>query len=194
MTAVKVGGIICCALIDTGAGSSYASAKLIDLPEKKPCKTKMKHVDMLTSFRVMKLEMYNLLIKSMNGSFCMNVTLTKVNKGELLMVDNPKYQQLINNYGHLKGIKIEDRDTKQQLPVHMVLGSGKYARIKTETKPHIGKDGDWVAEKTKLGWFIMSPGQEFVYNEMLLTQTSQTNYEELCRFDILVLADSSEHD
>ena len=43
----------------------------------------------------------------------------------------------------------------------MVLGSGEYARIKTETKPHIGRDGEPIAEKTKLGWFIMSPGQEF---------------------------------
>ena len=29
---------------------------------------------------------------------------------------------------------------------------------------------------------------------MLLTQTSQTDYEELCRLDVLGLADSSEHD
>ena len=138
--------------------------------------------------------MYNSLIESIDGSFRMNVKLTKVNKGELLTVDNPKYQQLINNYSHLKGIEIKDRDTKQQLPVHVVLGSGEYARIKTETKPHIGKDGDPVAEKTKLGWFIMSLGQEFDHNRMLLTQTSQTDYEELCRLDILGLADSSEHD
>ena len=194
--AVKVDGIICRALIDTGAGSSYASAKLIDLLEKKPCETKMKRVDMLMSSQVTKLEiyMYNSLIESIDGSFRMNVKLTKVNKGELLTVDNPKYQQLINNYSHLKGIEIKDRVTKQQLPVHVVLGSGEYARIKTETKPHIGKDGDPVAEKTKLGWFIMSLGQEFDHNRMLLTQTSQTDYEELCRLDILGLADSSEHD
>ena len=29
---------------------------------------------------------------------------------------------------------------------------------------------------------------------MMLTQTSQTDYEELCRMDVLGLADSSEHD
>ena len=28
---------------------------------------------------------------------------------------------------------------------------------------------------------------------MMLTQTSQTDYEELCRMDVLGLADSSEH-
>lgn len=51
-----------------------------------------------------------------------------------------------------------------------------------------------MAEKTKLGWFIMSPGSEFDHNTMLLTQTSQSDYEDLCRLDILGLADTPEHD
>ena len=51
-----------------------------------------------------------------------------------------------------------------------------------------------IAELTKLGWFIMSPGQEFDHNVMLLTQTSQSNYEDLCRLDVLGLQDSVEHD
>ena len=40
----------------------------------------------------------------------------------------------------------------------------------------------------------MSPGHEYDHNCMLLTQTSQTDYEELCRLDILGLADSHQHD
>jgi len=103
---------------------------------------------MLISSQVTKLEMDDALIESLDGNFSMSVKLTKVHKGELLTVDNPKYQQLVDNYSHLKGIQIEEFDTKEQLPVHVVLGSGEYARIKTETKPHIGRDGDPVAEKT----------------------------------------------
>ena len=192
--AIKVDGIPCRALIDTGAGSSYASGKLINLLKKKPCETKTKRVDMLITSQVTKLEMYDARVQSLDGGFNMEVKLTKVHKGELLTVKNPKYQELINNYDHLKGIKIEDTDGKQKLPVHVVLGSGEYAHIKTETKPHIGRDGDPVAEKTRLGWFLMSPGNEYDHNRMLLTQTSQTDYEELCRLDILGLADSHEHD
>lgn len=104
---------------------------------------------MLITSQVTKLEMYDARIESLDGSFSMEVKLTKVHKGELLTVDNPKYQELINSYDHLKGIKIEDDDAKKQLPVHVVLGSGEYARIKTETKPYIGRDGDTVAEKNK---------------------------------------------
>ena len=51
-----------------------------------------------------------------------------------------------------------------------------------------------MEEKTKLEWFLLSPGQEYDHNCMSLTQTSQTDYKELCRHDILGLADSYEHD
>ena len=80
------------------------------------------------------------------------------------------------------------------LPVHVVLGGGEYARIKTENRPRVGNEGEPIAELTKLGWFIMSPGKEFDHAHMLLTQTTQHNYEELCHLDVLGLADTSEHD
>ena len=35
----------------------------------------------------------------------------------------------------------------------------------------------------------MSPDKEFDRNVMLLTQTSQTKYEELCKLDVLGLRD-----
>ena len=109
----------------------------------------------------------------------MDVSLVKVNKGELLTLDNPNYDLVIAKYLHLKGMKLRDRDTKPRLSVHIILGAGEYARIKIETPPHIGEDGEHVAELTKLGWFVMSPGQEFDRSAMMLTQTSQLEYEEL---------------
>ena len=190
---VKVDGITCRALIDTGTGSSYASAKLLDLLKKKPSETKTNRVDMLISSRVTKLEVFDTVVESLDGSYQMSVKLTEVNKAELLSIDNPKYGQLIKKYLHLQGVTIADCDTKDQLPIHVVLGSGEYARVKSETKPQIGQDGEPVAEKTKLGWFIMSLGSEFDHNTMLLTQTSQSDYEDLCRLDILELADTPEH-
>ena len=72
--------------------------------------------------------------------------------------------------------------------------SGEYARIKTETKPRIGEDNAPIAELTKFGWFIMSPGQEFDKSVMLPTQTTQSYYEELCKLDVLGLRDSADQD
>ena len=40
----------------------------------------------------------------------------------------------------------------------------------------------------------MSPGNEFDKRTVLLTQTSQVEYEQLCRLDVLGLEDSKEHD
>ena len=40
----------------------------------------------------------------------------------------------------------------------------------------------------------MSPGTKFDKNIMLLTQTSQSNYEELCRLDVMGLHDMPDHD
>ncbi len=41
---------------------------------------------------------------------------------------------------------------------------------------------------------MMSPGKEFDHSKMLLTQTSQADYEDLCRLDVLGLEDTPEHD
>ena len=133
-------------------------------------------------------------IESTNNDFKMETNLTKVDKSELLSLDNPRYEELIHQYSHLKGVTITDRDNKPQFPVHIVLGSGEYARIKTENRPRVGKEGEPIAELTKLGLFFMSPGQEFDRTTMLLTQTSQSDYEELCRLDVLGLEDTPEHD
>jgi hypothetical protein len=101
---------------------------------------------------------------------------------------------LIQKHQHLREVEIADHDLKQQLPIHVILGSGEYARIKTGTKPLVGEDGDPVAEKTKFGWFVMSPDVDFDKTTFLLTQTSQSDYKNLCRLDVVGIADSGEND
>ena len=63
----------------------------------------------------------------------MNIELTKVHKAQLLEVANPNYATLVDKYSHLKGVKIEDKDSRAQIPIH--LGASKYATIKTATPP-----------------------------------------------------------
>ena len=191
---IEVNGIKCRALIDSGAGSSYVSAKLIELLRLKPTDVQTKTIDMLMSSKIARLEVYDLELRSVNHQFSLSVKATKVNKTELLSIENPNYRTLIEKHPHLKGVNVYDDDTKASLPVHVVLGSGEYARIKTETKPRIGQENDPIAELTKFGWFLMSPGKEFDKNTMLLTQTSQSNYEDLCRLDVLGLRDIADHD
>ena len=68
-----------------------------------------------------------------------------MDKAELLTIENPHYAELIRNNAHLSGVEITDNDKKNQLPVHFILGSGEYARIKTQSKPQVGNDGEPVA-------------------------------------------------
>lgn len=141
------------------------------------------------SSKVARLEVYDLEVQSVNHQFSLSVKATKVNKTELLSIDNPNYRALIEKYSHLKGVHVNDDDTKASLPVHVVLGSGEYARIKTEMKPRIGQENDPIVELTKFRWFLMSSGKEFDKNIMLFAQTSQSDNEELCKLDVLGLRD-----
>ena len=191
---IKVNGVKCRALIDTGSGSSYISAKLVEVVKAKPISTQTRQVEMLMSSKSVRMDIYELNAESVDGQYRMPVKFIKVNKPELLAVENPNYADLIRDNAHLSEVVITDKDTKSQLPVHVIFGSGEYARIKTETKPRVRKEGGPIAELTRMGWFIMSPGTEFDRNRMLLTQTSQSDYEGLCRMDILGLADVAEND
>ena len=68
--------------------------------------------------------------------------------------------QSVNRYNHLKSVKLEEKDTKDLLPLHLILGTSDYAKIKTRTAPKIGKIGEPIAELTTFGWTIMSSGEE----------------------------------
>ena len=86
--------------------------------------------------------------------------MTKVDRRTLLSLGNPRYKELVERYDHLKEVTMDDVDEKEELPVHLILGTNEYAQIKTETRPKIGKPGEPIAELTRLGWTIMSPGSE----------------------------------
>ena len=101
-----------------------------------------------------------------------------MDKGELLFLENPQYQEVIARNSHLSGMAMNDVDAKSRLPVHIILGAGDYAKVKTESAPKIGEVGQPVAELTKFGCIIMSPGKEPIdLTNVLLTQTSHVDYE-----------------
>ena len=56
-----------------------------------------------------------------------------------------------------------------KIHVHLILGTNEHAKIKTGTRQRIGRPGEPVAEYTRLGWTIMSPGKELDFGNMFLT-------------------------
>lgn len=140
------------------------------------------------------VKIYSATLGAIDGTFDMNIEPTKVHKSQLLTLDNPNYATLLRKYSHLRGLKTEDNNTRPQIPTQVVLGAGEYATIKTSKAQRVGKPGQPVAEKTLLGWTLMSPEREDVGIPVLLTQSALVHYEELCSLDVLGLTDTHEND
>ena len=88
------------------------------------------------------MEIFVAKISSIDGN--LDAKLTKVNKSELLTINNPEYDVLIGRYQHLNAVRMDDKDTKGKLPIHVILGISEYARIKTRSKPLVGCPGEPV--------------------------------------------------
>jgi len=151
---VKVNGVKCRALLDTGAGSSYASASLINRLGIPATRVENRRIEMMVHTAIRKIQVYNLKITNLEEDFEMCADVSKVDKDVLLSLDNPRYEAMVNKYRHLSDIRLNDMDEKSELPVNLALGTSEYSRIKTATKPRIGSPGEPVAEYTHLGWTI----------------------------------------
>ncbi len=157
---VEVNGIKTHALLDTGAGSSYASSSLTNALKKKPKAVKTKRIEMMLGSTTTRVEIYAATVKSLDQKFELDIEMSRVDKPELMKLNNPNYFHLLERYKHLNGAKFEDPDTRTQIPIHLVLGASDYAKIKTSTAQKVGQPREPVAEKTLLGWTVMSPGKE----------------------------------
>ena len=187
---VEVNGIKCRALLESGAGSSHASSAILDHLRIRPLREEFKRIEMMLRSVNKAIGVYGVMIDSLDGNFRLETEVTKVDRGSLLALENPKYAEVIQKYPHLTGIQMTDRDDKPELPLHLILGVSDYAKIRTETRPKIGRPGEPVAELTKFGWTIMSPGKEVDISSMLLTQTAAADYEQLCNLDVLGIQDT----
>ena len=156
---IKVNGVKCRALLDTGSGSSYISESFIDL-KINPVRKEYKTIETLTNSTTKKLKIYNLKVENLDENFSFQTELNKLEREVLITLPNPKYNEMIETYDHLKGIKMNERDAKTELPVHVILGASDYVKIKMQKCPRVGKINEPIAEQTKMGWVIMSAGRE----------------------------------
>ena len=107
-----------------------------------------------------KIYQHDAKISSVMGDFNMTTSVSKVDRSVLLTIPNTRYADKTHQYPHLQGVFMNDENKKPELPIHLILGASEYSRIKTDTKPRIGKAGEPVAKLTSLGWTMMSAGKE----------------------------------
>ena len=79
---------------------------------------------------------------------------------------------MIETYDPLKDIKINERDTKPEFLIDVILGASDYVKIKMQKCPRVGKINEPIANQNKLGWIIMSPGRKSDLVKSLYTRTS----------------------
>ena len=82
---------------------------------------------------------------------------------------------------------MEETDTKELLPIYVILEANENTKIKMADYQRAGAVGEPIAEQPRFGGTIMSSGAEVDSQNMFLTQTSIGDYEELCRMDVLGL-------
>ena len=191
---VKVNGVKCRALLDTGSTNSYVSSFLVNLLNVKSAGTVRRTVKTIVGLVTRRVQTYNVEISDTSGKCVLPTCVDKVNCEELLSLDNPNYPEILKKYSYLRGVHMEETATKDKLPVHVVLGVNEYTKIKMAGYQRAGNMGEPVAEKTRFGWTIMTTGAEVDIQTMLLTQTAASDYEELCRLDVLGLQDTPSGD
>ena len=72
-------------------------------------------------------EVCDVKVSDTKGNHTIPLSVTRVERSELLSVENPNYKELTQRYPHLRGVRVEDTDSKSQHPVHVILGARDYA-------------------------------------------------------------------
>ena len=79
-----------------------------------------------------------------------------------LTLINPWYKDILAKYDHLKEVEIDDVYLKRELPVHLILGTSEYTRIKMKTTTNSSTYALWMDlcvfwKRTRLNRGISDP-------------------------------------
>ena len=102
---VQINGITTLALLDTGDGSCYASSSLTNALKIKPKAVKTKQIEMMLGSTTTRVEIYAANLKSLDQKFELEIEVSKVDKPELMKLNNPNYAHLLEKFQHLNGAK-----------------------------------------------------------------------------------------
>ena len=128
----------------------------------------------------------------MKGTFSLRSEINGIDRKVLLTLPNPHYERIIAKNKYLDGVVMNSNDKKEYLPVHVILGANDHDLIKTSTPTRIGNMGQPIAENTRFGWIIMSPGQEDEDSTLMYTRTAHEDYMKMCSLDALGIGERSE--
>ena len=172
--------------------ASHMSASLVNKLSKQPVRREPKKIEMMLYTATSTINIYDVKIENLQNDFQLKTELNAVDKAMLLTVPNPRCKSMLSDHHYLKDVKVDEFQTKAVSPIHVILGASDFTKIKTKEAQRIEKIGDPIADLTKLGWIIISPGKEINYSHLLLKTSAFNNYEELCSLDILGISEKED--
>ncbi|XP_065654634.1 uncharacterized protein LOC136081261 [Hydra vulgaris] len=159
------------ALLDTGAGSSYASSTLIKYLKLEPNNWESKNIETMTGSVHQNLPLFYTTLYSIKGCNSLDIKLYK-------------------KFKHLERLHFHNEDDYDDHKIHLIIGAGDIARIKLKGF-RTGNDGEAIAEETIFGWTVMEPGKS-TSDCLYFTKPTNDCYKELYSLDVLGLEDRSE--
>ena len=78
---IKINGVKCRVLLDTGPGSSYISESFIDLLKINPVRKEYKIIKTLTNTTTKILKIFNLKVENLDENFSFQTGLNKLERG-----------------------------------------------------------------------------------------------------------------
>ena len=164
-------------MLDTGAGSSFASSTLIQQKGIKPSYWEAKSIQTMTTTMHQKFPVYDVKLWSIDRINCLDVKLNKLDRPVLTTLNNTRIADLKEKFPYLNGIRFDCEDKREQHSIHLILGVGDMAKIKTATCK-MGKAEQPISEKTILGWTLMGP-EEMSTDALYFAKTSRKDYYQL---------------
>ena len=89
-----------------------------------------------------KVDNYNVKNENLQRNFNCNTEINAVDKDALLTIPNPNYESMVSDYPHLRGVKMDEFQTRPVFPIHVILRISNFTKIKTKEMPRVEKVGD----------------------------------------------------
>eukprot|EP00794_Sanderia_malayensis_P010114 gene10114-11147_t len=191
----KVNGITARIMIDSGSGSSYICTKLLTELKLKPSKIEKRIIEQMYGTVTRRVEIYKVKITSdVVEDFEMELTCINGEKEILTVLPNPRIKALKKKYDRFRCLSFSDESAMEDmLPVHLILGTSDFQRIRT-TEPLVlgpNPDRDPGAEFTMLGWTLSGKtvGGEVETEKGFFANSTKDEFEQMCSLEVLGLSD-----
>ena len=88
---------------------------LLDRFHFRPLRQQFKCIEMMFGTSNKAVDIYGPQIRSVDGKFTLEAEVNKVDRKELLTLENPKCAEIVAQFSHLKGVTTNDNDEKHSM-------------------------------------------------------------------------------